>query len=51
MTFPKGTIKDTTNKTDLKQMKIYELYDKEFRIILLEKFSEPQENTDTAKQN
>ena len=30
--------------TDLKEMEIYELSDKEFRIILLKKFSELKEN-------
>ena len=32
--------------TDPKEMEIYELSDKEFRIILLKKFSEPQEHKD-----
>ena len=32
--------------TDPKEMEIYELSDKEFRIILLKKFKELQENTD-----
>lgn len=38
-----------TNKpliTDTKEMEIYKLSDKKFRIILLRKFSELQENTD-----
>lgn len=36
-----------TNKTlmaDFKKMEIYEFSDEEFRIILLKKFHEPQEN-------
>ena len=39
-----------TNKapiTDPKEMETYELPDKEFRIILLRKFSELQENNDS----
>ena len=42
MTPPKEAIK--TPMTDLKEMEIYELSDKEFRIILLKKFSELKEN-------
>ena len=44
MTPPKETNK--TPMTDPKEMEIYELSDKEFRIILLKKFKELQENTD-----
>ena len=43
MTQPKET--NETSITDLKEMGMYELPDKEFRIILLKKFSELQENT------
>lgn len=32
--------------TDLKEMKTYELLDKEFKIIILKQLSELQENTD-----
>lgn len=43
MSSPKETNKATV--TDPEEMEIYELSDKEFRIILLRKFSELQENT------
>ena len=43
MTPPKETNKASI--TDPKEMKIYELSDKEFRIIFLRKFSELQERT------
>lgn len=32
--------------TDRKEMEVYELSDKDFRITFLRKVSEPQENTD-----
>lgn len=48
MTPPKETNK--TPLTDPKEMETQELSDKEFRITLLRKFSEQQENTD-RKQN
>lgn len=41
---PKETNK--TSITDAKGMAIYEMSDKEFRIVLLRKFSELQENTE-----
>ena len=44
MTRPKETNKASI--TDTKEMEIYELPNKEFRIILLKKFSELQEHTD-----
>ena len=44
MTLPKETNKIPT--TDPKEMEIYELSDKEHRIILLKNFSELQEHTD-----
>lgn len=43
MRSPKETNKATV--TDPEEMEIYEVSDKEFRIILLRKFSELQENT------
>jgi len=33
--------------TNPKDMEIYQLFDKIFKIIILKKISEPQENTDT----
>ena len=45
MTLPKETNKAPI--TDPKEMEIYELSDKEFRIILLRKFSELLENIDS----
>lgn len=38
-----------TPRTDPQEMEIYELPDKEFRIILLMKFSELQETTDNQR--
>lgn len=43
------TLLQETNKTpitDPEEIEIYELYDKEFRIIFLKKFSKLQQNTD-----
>ena len=44
MTPPKETNKAPITRST--EMEIYELSDKEFRIIILRKFSELQENTD-----
>lgn len=44
MISPKETNK--TPRTDPREREVYDLSDKEFRIILLKKFSELQENTD-----
>lgn len=44
MTPTKESNKDIV--TDLKYMEIYELSDKKFKIIILRKLSEMQENTD-----
>lgn len=44
MTLPKET--DKAPITDCKEMEIYDLSGKEFRIILLRKFYEPEGNTD-----
>lgn len=44
MTLSKET--DKAPITDCKEMEIYDLSGKEFRIILLRKFYEPEENTD-----